>query len=70
MKPEADPAAPKEEAPLQKCGVCQRDFKNVRRLRDHMASVHEKLKPFLCSSCPYSGEEKDERTLPFLQSAL
>ena len=46
----------KEEAPLQRCSVCHRDFKNVRRLRDHMASVHEKLKPFLCSSCPYSGK--------------
>ena len=50
---------PKEEVPAKeavRCGVCHRDFKNVRRLRDHMASVHEKLKPFLCSSCPYSGE--------------
>ena len=56
-------ASVKEEAPLQRCGVCQRDFKNVRRLRDHMASVHEKLKPFLCSSCPYSGEgDKTFRT--------
>ena len=49
-------ASVKEEATLQRCGVCHRDFKNVRRLRDHMSSVHEKLKPFLCSSCPYSGE--------------
>ena len=68
VKSEADPAAaPKEEAPLLKCGVCQRDFKNVRRLRDHMASVHEKLKPFLCSSCPYSGEREYERILSSLQ---
>ena len=51
-------ASVREDAPLHRCSVCHRDFKNVRRLRDHMASVHEKLKPFLCSSCPYSGERE------------
>ena len=40
---------------LQKCDVCQRDFKNMRRLRDHIASVHEKRRPHLCNYCGYSG---------------
>ncbi len=37
------------------CHICQRNFKGKRRLLQHHASVHKKLRPHLCNYCGYAG---------------
>lgn len=48
---------------LVKCEVCQRQFLTERRLRNHVAAVHEKLRPFQCSHCEFTSARKDELKL-------
>ena len=33
------------------CSICDKTFKMVSNLKDHMESVHEKLRPFPCDVC-------------------
>ena len=36
-----------------KCNICQAVFKTTKNLKNHVFSVHEKRKPYKCSSCHY-----------------
>ncbi|XP_064080011.1 uncharacterized protein LOC135197034 isoform X1 [Macrobrachium nipponense] len=44
----------KTNSPQLQCEKCQRLFSDKRMLRNHMESVHNKVKPFLCNYCGYS----------------
>ncbi|RVE44317.1 hypothetical protein evm_011041 [Chilo suppressalis] len=45
---------------VSKCTNCQQEFSNERRLRLHVAAVHEKVKPFNCCHCDYTAARKQE----------
>ena len=36
------------------CDICNKTFKDLRYLKNHNQSVHEKLKPFKCDRCELS----------------
>ena len=41
-----------------KCDICDYSFSQKDNLQRHLASVHEKKKPFKCDNCDYSFSEK------------
>merc|ERR1719369_1956672 len=41
-----------------KCYICKVKFKTTTRLKNHILSVHEKRKPYKCSSCHYRSSLK------------
>ena len=43
-----------------KCNLCKVKFKTTTRLKNHILSVHEKRKPYKCSSCNYRSSLKVE----------
>ncbi|XP_073952665.1 uncharacterized protein [Choristoneura fumiferana] len=45
------------------CSICHMKFTNNRRLRIHIAAVHEGLRPFKCSHCDYTAARKEEMKL-------
>ncbi len=45
---------------LYKCSVCSKDFKRKDKLKIHMISVHEGVKPFQCEICPKSFVTKSK----------
>ncbi|KAL4703212.1 hypothetical protein ACJJTC_004888 [Scirpophaga incertulas] len=46
-----------------KCTICPQEFSNARGLRNHVAAVHEKLKPFKCGHCDHTTARKTEMKL-------
>ncbi|KAK7022867.1 hypothetical protein SK128_022581, partial [Halocaridina rubra] len=48
----------KQSSTTIRCDKCQRTFSDKRMLRNHLDSVHNKVKPFLCNYCGYSTASK------------
>ncbi|CAG9580110.1 unnamed protein product [Danaus chrysippus] len=48
---------------IHQCQICQREFNLERHLREHMAAVHDKLRPFKCGHCSYMAARKCELKL-------
>ena len=46
-----------------KCELCERSFRERRRLKLHVESVHKKLRPFLCSICGHGSSTKSNLKL-------
>ena len=43
------------------CTTCQKSFKSVKNLKEHMKKVHIKSKVFMCSKCPMKFTSKFSR---------
>ena len=41
-----------------KCDICNSVFKHKRTLKSHIASIHERRKPFQCNTCHSSFAER------------
>ncbi|GBP84379.1 Transcriptional repressor CTCF [Eumeta japonica] len=48
---------------VAQCLSCQLQFPSARRLRHHMITAHDKLRPFKCTQCDYTATRKVELTL-------
>uniref|UniRef100_A0A1E1W141 C2H2-type domain-containing protein n=1 Tax=Pectinophora gossypiella TaxID=13191 RepID=A0A1E1W141_PECGO len=42
------------------CSICQLQFSSERRMKAHVAAVHEKLRPFKCPQCDFTAARKPE----------
>ena len=45
------------------CEICNRNFKTKQNLNSHIASVHEKKKPYQCEICDKAFTEKSKMKL-------
>ncbi|CAH2040173.1 unnamed protein product, partial [Iphiclides podalirius] len=52
----------KDPTPAQ-CHMCQKEFSNAARLKVHIKTVHEKLRPFKCGHCEYTAPRRTELKL-------
>ena len=53
MKTHNDSVHEKKVSLRYKCDRCEVSFTKMGRLKSHISSVHEKIKPFKCENCDY-----------------
>ena len=48
----------KQTKALVRCEICCKTYSKLANLKKHIASVHEKKKPFKCEICDYNFSQK------------
>lgn len=48
----------RKDGPAETCEICGRTFGSNRMLRNHINTVHNKVRPYMCSECGHTAANR------------